>query len=80
MIPWGDLDQHWTTSCESSHGEVTLHLLVHMERSAPMGTNVNFTIQNEDHFHISQLLNGLWNMHRNNGKLGASTVVTPVQV
>jgi hypothetical protein len=51
-----------------------------MEKSAHMGTNVNFTIQNEDHFHTNQLLNGWWNMHRDNGKLGVSTVVTPVQV
>jgi hypothetical protein len=51
-----------------------------MEKSAPMEINVNFTIQNEGHFHTSQLLNGLWNMHRSSGKLGASTVVTPVQV
>jgi hypothetical protein len=51
-----------------------------MGKSAHMETNVNFTIQNEDHFHTSQLQNGLWNMHRDNGKLGASTVVTPVQV
>jgi hypothetical protein len=45
-----------------------------------METNVNFTIQNEGHFHTSQLLNDLWNMHRDSGKLEVSTVVTPVQV
>ena len=57
-----------------------LHLLVHMEKSVHMETNVNFTIQNEDHFRTSQLLNDLWNMPRDNGKLGEYTVVTPVQV
>jgi hypothetical protein len=51
-----------------------------MEKSVHMGTNVNFIIQKEDHFHTSQLLSDLWNMPRDNGKLGESTVVTPVQV
>jgi len=80
MIHWEDLAQHWTTSCASSHGEVILHLLVHMEKSVHTEINVNFTIQNEDHFHTSQLLNDLWNMPRDSGKLGEYTVVTPVQV
>jgi hypothetical protein len=80
MIHWEDLAQHWTTSCASSRGEVILHLLVHMEKSVHMGTNVNFIIQNEDHFRTSQLLSDLWNMPKDNGKLGESTVVTPVQV
>lgn len=79
-IHWEDLAQLWTTSCASSHGEVILHLLVHMEKSVHMETNVNFTIQNEDHFRTSQLLSDLWNMPRDNGKLGEYTVVTPVQV
>jgi len=51
-----------------------------MEKSVHMETNVNFTIQNEDHFRTSQLLSDLWNMPRDNGKLGEYIVVTPVQV
>jgi len=79
-IHWEDLAQPWIISYASSHGEVILHLLVHMEKSVHMETNVNFTIQNEDHFRTSQLLSDLWNMPRDNGKLGEYTVVTPVQV
>jgi len=78
--PLEDLAQPWIISYASSHGEVILRLLVHMEKSVHMGTNVNFIIQNEDHFRTSQLLSDLWNMPRDNGKLGEYTVVTPVQV